>query len=382
MKGNFKILAGIYSSSLVLMGLIVPVSVLANIAHAFPGSSITTIQLMVTLPSLISIFSALIVSKFAHKFYKKHVAIFFTVLYMVSGIMPVFFHANIYQLLVSAAFVGVSLGGLQNPMTSIIPDYFEGQARGVVLGLISTFVCLGGMIYTQAASRFGASDWTHAFYAYGIMVIFLIGEILFMPKGKLEEKASTGNRAKVPTEVIWACALGFVLYTCYQVFNSNEALLIVERKLGGTIQAGYASAACTGAGIIAGIIVGPWLKIFKKHSIPATFITTCIGLAICIVAHSIVLLCIGGFVAALGYQTFTPLGGMKAAEVSGPIGMAFNMALVNAMCSMGQALSPFTTTIVTKPWGSTLTSLFVFGTIGCISISIVGVIHYGKKKVA
>lgn len=378
MKGNMKKLVGIYSASLALMGLIVPVSVLANIAMTFPDVPITTIQLMVTLPSLVAIFSGLLVSKTAHIFYKKHVAIFFTVLYMISGMMPVVFHDNIYQLLASAALVGVSMGGLQNPMTSIIPDYFEGEARGTVLGLLSTFICLGGMLYTQLASRLGAEDWTHAFYAYGVMVVFLIGEIIFMPKGKLEPKAQKGEKVKVPAEVIWCCVLGFILYTCYQVFNSNEALLIAERGLGGTIEAGYASAACTGAGILAGLIVGPWIRTFKKLAIPATFVTTCIGLALCVVSHNLVLLCVGGFIVALGYQTFTPLGGMKASEVSGPIGMAFNMALVNAMCSCGQALSPFTTSFLTKPWGSSLTSLFVLGTIGTALISVVGLVHYAK----
>lgn len=383
MKEKMKILMGIYSASLVLMGLIVPVSVLANIAQSFPDVPITTIQLMVTLPSLLAIPSGLVVSKLAYKFYKKHVAIFFTVLYMISGILPVFFHDNMYQLLFSAAMVGVSMGGLQNPMTTIIPDYFDGESRGIVLGLLSTFICFGGMIYTQVASRLGASDWTKAFYAYGIMIIFLVGEIVFMPKGKLEEKPTKGNHAKVPGEVIWLCVMGFVFYTCYQVFNSNEALLIVERQLGGTIEAGYASAACTGAGILAGVIVGPWLKMFKKHSITATFATTCIGLVLCVVSQNIILLCVGGFITALGYQTFTPIAGMKASEASELMGMAFNMALVNALCSCGQALSPFTTSALTTPWGHSLTSLFILGTVGCAVITVLAFVHFsGTKKEA
>lgn len=378
MKGKLKMLVGIYSASLVLMALIVPVSVLADIAKTFTDVPITTIQLIVTLPSLVAIFSGLLVSKTAHIFYKKHVAIFFTVLYMVSGMMPVFFHDNIYQLLISAALVGVSMGGLQNPMTSIIPDYFEGEKRGTVLGLLSTFICLGGMLYTQLASRLGAKDWTHAFYAYGVIGIFLLGEIFFMPKGKLEAKAEKGKHTKVPKEVIWCCVLGFILYTCYQVFNSNISMLIEERGLGGTIEAGYASAACTGAGILAGLIVGPWIRGFKKQAISLTLVTTCVGLLICVFSHNLILMCVGGFITALGYQIFTPLTGMKAAEVSGPVGLAFNMALGNAMCSMGQALSPYTTSFITKPWNSSLTSLFILGTVGCAIIAVVGLFHYHK----
>jgi MFS family permease len=382
MKNNVKTLIGIYSGSLCLMGLIVPVSVLAQIAMAFPDVPITTVQMMVALPSLVAVFSGLFISKFAHKIYKKHSMIFFTCLYMISGMMPVVFHANMTQLLISAALVGVSMGGLQNPMTSIIPDYFEGQERATALGFLSTFICLGGIIYTFAASRFGASDWTHAFYAYGFMFIFLIGEIIFLPSGKLEPKASKSEPVKVPVEVIIVAALGFIFYTCYSVFNSNEALLIAERGIGGTVEAGYASTACTAAGILAGIITGSVVKFFKKYAIPVTFALGVAGLALCYIAGNVPVICIGAFILALGYQTFTPLAGIKAAEESGPVGMAFNMALVNAVCSFGQALSPYTTSIITKPWGSTINSLFMCATIGSVIISVIAFVHYGKGKAA
>jgi len=87
------------------------ISQTSQFEQAFPEHPITTIQLVVTLPSLIAIFSGLIVSKLAYKFYKKHLAIFFTVLYMLSGMLPVFFHDNIYQLLFSAGMVGVWASG-------------------------------------------------------------------------------------------------------------------------------------------------------------------------------------------------------------------------------------------------------------------------------
>ena len=269
MNGKFKTLVGVYSCALALMSLIVPVSVLADIAQSFPDAPITQIQLIVTLPSLIAIPTGIIVSKLASRVYKKYSALFFTAFYVFAGTMPIYLHGSVGELLLSSALVGVAMGGLQNSMTTIIPDYFEGEQRGTVLGLLSTFVCLGGFIYTSAATAFGSGDWTHAFYAYFLIGIFFVLEIVCLPKGKLEPKPTKTEHVVVPREVIVLCIMGFTLYTFCQLFNSNEALLVVERGMGGTAEAGMGSSAYTLSGIVAGIIVAPLMKVFRSRRLPS-----------------------------------------------------------------------------------------------------------------
>lgn len=380
-KLNLKALVGVYSCALVLMGLIVPVSVLANIAQTFPDTPITTIQLIVTMPSLIAIPTGIIVSKFADRVYKKTFALFFTVLYIFAGTMPIYLHSSVSQLLLSSALVGVSMGGLQNAMTTIIPDYFEGEARGTVLGLLSTFVCLGGFIYTAAATALGASDWTHAFYAYFIIGIFLIAEIIFLPKGKLEPKPQKGQHVVVPKEVIVLCILGFCLYTFCQLFNSNESLLVVERGIGDTAEAGMGSSAYTISGIVAGIIVAPLMKVFKKHAPTSTFVMALAGLVVYALANNVVMLCLAGFLIGLAYQTFTPFGGMGAANFSNAMGMAFNMALCNASMSLGQALSPYTTSFLGSFFGGSITSMIWVGAVAMAILCVAGYVYFNKNDI-
>ncbi len=378
-KENMKALVGVYSCALALMGLIVPVSVLANIAQTFPETPITTIQLIVTLPSLVAIPTGIIVSKLASRVYKRYSALFFTALYIFAGTMPVWLHGQIEHLLISSALVGVSMGGLQNAMTTIIPDYFEGEARGTVLGLLSTFVCLGGFIYTAAASALGAEDWTHAFFAYGIIGVFLILELIFLPKGKLEPKAEGGQHVSVPKEVVILCILGFLLYTFCQLFNSNESLLVVERGFGGVAEAGMGSSAYTVSGIVAGIIVAPMMKIFKKHAPTSCFVMALAGLVVYATAQNVAMLCAAGFLIGLAYQTFTPFGGMGAANFSNAAGMAFNMALVNASMSLGQALSPYTTSFIASFFGGSITSMIWIG-VAAIAATCAGAFLYFNRN--
>ena len=380
-KLNIKALVGVYSCALALMGLIVPVSVLANIAQAFPEAPITTIQLIVTLPSLVAIPTGIIVSKLASRVYKRYSALFFTALYIFAGTMPVWLHGQVEHLLISSALVGVSMGGLQNAMTTIIPDYFEGEARGTVLGLLSTFVCLGGSIYTAAASAFGAEDWTHAFYAYGIIGIFLIVELIFLPKGKLEPKTEGGQHVRVPKEVIVLCILGFLLYTFCQLFNSNESLLVAERGFGGVAESGMGSSAYSISGIFAGIIVAPLMKIFKKHAPTTCFVMALAGLVVYALCGNVAMLCAGGFLIGLAYQTFTPFGGMGAANFSDAAGMAFNMALVNASMSLGQALSPYTTSFLASFFGGSITTMIWIGVVVILATCVGAYIYFNKNNI-
>ena len=375
-KEKMKTLVGVYSCALSLMALIVPVSVLADIAKAFPQTPMPILQQIVTLPSLIAIPTGIIVSKFASRVYKKYFALFFTALYVVGGSMPVWLHDSFGQLIFSACLVGVSLGGLQNAMTTIIPDYFEGESRGTVLGLLSTFVCLGGFIYTTAAATLGAKYWTHAFYAYFIVAIFFVLELIFLPKGKLEPKAEKGQHVVVPKEIVFLCVFGFVLYTFAQLFNSNEALLVAQRGLGGTAEAGMASSAYTLSGLVAGVIVGLLIKVFKRQAPTVTFAFTLVGLVIYALAGNVAMLCVGGFLIGLGYQSFTPFGGMGAANFSLPLGMAFNMQLCNASSSLGQALSPFTTAALGSPFGGSITAMIWVGVVAIAVLTVGGFVYF------
>ncbi len=373
---KLKNLVGIYSASLSLMGLIVPVSVLGSIAQAFPGTPIATIQLMVTLPSLIAIPTGILVSKLASRITKRSLILFFTAFYILAGTMPIYLHASMTELLLSAALVGVALGGLQNPMTAIITDVFEGEERFRYMNMLPTFICGGGTIYTMVAAMLGATDWTHAFYAYLIIGVFLVLEVFCTPKTVLEPKATKTEKAKVPREVYFLCAFGFLLYTACQVFNNNEAMLVAERGLGGVVEAGFGSTANTVAGIVSGFIATPLMrKLDKKY--PVVLIGTgLVGLLCFALTSSVPMLCFAGFVIGLSYQLFTGVVVVGASNNSAAMGISFNIALGNAASSLGQSLAPFTTSALAAPFGGSITAIIWVGVAIAAAIFAWGLVHF------
>lgn len=379
-KDQIKKAIGIFSATAVLMAMIIPVSVLASIAQAFPDVPGSTIRLLTSLPSLLGILSNFVISKQAHRIYKRQSMIACTILYIVAGVAPYFFHSSIWFLLVSAALTGFALGGIQNGLLAQICDYFEGNARAQMMGLLSLFVGIGGTVYTVVAANLGAMYWHRAYLAYLLITPLLILQLIFLPSGVLEEKPTKTNRIKVSREVIWICVFGFAMYTFNQLFNANISMLVTARSLGGTTESGMASMINTIGGMCSGLLIIPLIKVFKKYSMAATFVLAAAGCALMALGTSLPMLCVGGLLMAVSYGLFTPLENQYTSESSEAMGLAFNMALVSGVSSFGQVLSPYTTTSITVPFGGSITAKFIVGVFAMIVFAVLTAVYYGRKN--
>lgn len=372
-KEKIKYLVGVYACAICFMAMLTPVPIIAQIVMAFPGTDIVLIQMIVSMPSLVMAFAGMAVSSLlAHRFYKKHVALASFVVFMVAGLMPLLFHDNIWQLLTSAAFVGLGLGGLQNSSDALLADYFVDKERSTVMGLFSTFVGLGGVLWTIVAANLGAQNWVLAFAAYFIMIPFIIIAAICLPKGKIEPKRKVNVFRNIPREVWAITVFGLVFLMCVQLYNTNVSLLVAERGFGDAIEAGLATTATTIAGIVAGLLVGPAFAKLKNLAIPIMFCLTAVGLAVALVAPGIWVLALGGFVLSLGKEMFVPLAGNYSAGNSLPAGRAFNLAFGQAGNSLGAAFSPAVFGAVAAPLGGTIETKFVVGIVVCVIIAIIG----------
>ena len=72
-------------------------TVLVDIQSAFPDASATLIQMLLSLPSMISIPMGLISGILCSYFYKKHLVLFSITTMFIGGILPVFWHSSIFS---------------------------------------------------------------------------------------------------------------------------------------------------------------------------------------------------------------------------------------------------------------------------------------------
>lgn len=378
-KTKIKYLVGIYAAAMCIMGMLVPVPIVASVAAAFPNENIAAVQMIIGIIPLMMALSAMLVSsQLASRVSKKKTTLVGHVIVMLAGASVLVFHDSLGQVLAASAVMGLGLGAVQNSTDALIADYFGGKQRSFVMGIYSTFVALGGIIWTMVSGILGSAEWFHSYAAYFIMIVFIVIEAVCLPEGHLEPKRKVNVFANMPKEVAIITLMSFVFVLTFQLFSSNVSLLVVGRGFGGTVEAGLASTVMTVAGIAAGLLVGPLFAKFKNLAMPIAWGVTLIGLGLTLIAPAFMVLCVAGFVVALGKETYVPLEGNFAAGNSVPEGRAFNLAIGMAGINFGMALSPIVFEAVTSPFGATIDQKFIAGMIVCAACVVFGAIKYRK----
>ena len=106
-----KKMFGILCSCTAIMSYLAISPVIADIANAFPGANVSAVQMIITLPSLMSLIFSLLAGRLAKRFYKKTLIIISLCAILIGGILPVFFHESLVFLLICSGIIGVGVGG-------------------------------------------------------------------------------------------------------------------------------------------------------------------------------------------------------------------------------------------------------------------------------
>ena len=150
----------------------------------------TTVQLIVAIPSLLAIVANFITAKLATRFTPRVRTIAACFFYVAAGLVGYFLHDNFAMLMVASCLAGFGMGGVQNSIASLITNSFDGDARGAAFGLCSVFVGLGGFVYVSMAAALGAQAWYNAYLGYFAVLVLIALQLIFLPKGELEEPSA------------------------------------------------------------------------------------------------------------------------------------------------------------------------------------------------
>lgn len=367
-----------------IMGMLVPVPIVAQVAATFPSENIAAVQMIIgVIPLFMAVSAMLVSSLLAQRVLKKYTAIVAHILVTVAGLSVCFFlHNSLVQVLVGSSIIGIGIGAVQNCTDALIADYFEGKQRSFVMGFYSTFVALGGVLWSRPFRRTGRRELGE--FLYGILRY----DSVHHHRGHLPAQGSSG--AQTSEERVCQHAQGSYHHHRCQLrvradvptVQLNVSLLVVQRGFGGIAESAAATTAVSLAGIVAGLIVGVLFSKFKNRSMPLAWCITLVGLILTLIAPQFGVLCAAGFITSLGKETYVPLEGNFAAGNSSNEGRAFNLAIGMAGINFGMALSPLFFEAVSTPAGNTIESKFVIGIVICIALIIWGFIRYAKMTPA
>ncbi len=129
-------------------------------------------RLLLTLPALFISFTAPLAGYLADRFGRKRLLSGSLLLYGLGGASP-YLAAELWQVLLGRALLGIAVAGVMTTVTALIADYYQGPRRSAMLGLQAGFMGLGGTVFFGLGGFLAEIGWREPF------LIYLLGFVAF-----------------------------------------------------------------------------------------------------------------------------------------------------------------------------------------------------------
>ncbi|KRN96758.1 permease of the major facilitator superfamily [Companilactobacillus kimchiensis] len=312
--------------------------------QSFPNISPTTIELLMTIPSLGIIIFTPISNIVADYISVKRTILLGLLLIFIGGVIPAL-TMNFPLIFGSRIILGLGTGLLMSFSQSLIIQMYQGSTQQKMLGLASVFQGLGMFIMTYAAGVLLNGGWQMSYWVYLIVVpiILLVG--IYVPKtaGKVESDSQNepASSKKVDGKIWMLAGVAFVFNATFAFISIKFAMLVVSRNYGTAADAstllGLMAFAMAAGGFIFMFVQKHWFKF-----------TTAIGLGFATVAfllltisHSLFLSAIGVILVGISVSIFMASMIANINRMTSAKQVAFSTSVVMTCANVGTLLSPY-----------------------------------------
>jgi predicted MFS family arabinose efflux permease len=354
--------------------------VLGPIQKHFSDMSVSMIQMLVTVPTLLSIVVAIGSGWIVVKISKKKLLLFASAVAGITGFMP-FLADNFNLLFVSRIIYGIALGLAMALNSAVVAEFFEGDERVSVMGIQAASVGAGIVVVTTLGGMLGASNFQNAYYVNVIGFIALIVIAICLPETGTV-KVSKTEKIQMNKKVYFTAFIGILEMIFLITFSTNIAMHISGSLAGSTTVSGNLTGIFAGAQIVMGLILGAITKITKRYTIPIAMLSFSVGaLLIILFPSNYVFLMVGAAFCGFSQGMFVPTAMVDVANAVNPASTAMASAVMTCGLCFGQLISPTVLNTTSKLiFGATTTkNVFILTAIG-MAVSAVLVIVSKRQK--
>ncbi len=347
MNSKGKIALTIYIVSIMQMSAMAVSAAMSDISATFPNAQTTTVQMIMSLPSLIMCFSTLISGFLAKKLQKKYIVMIGTAIVAVSGVAGLLFHGSITALLCWAVVLGFGIGLFMPLNSSLIALSFDETERGLISGRQVTAATLGGMALSALAGVLCGGQWYYVYFVYLLALPGLVCACLFLPKEEAVKAAPTTAKEKgTISGKAWIYIVTIFLFICiYNVVPNNLTMYMTEKNMGSSTVAGMLTSIFLLGGAVAGIIYGIIGKRMQNKVIILAFLLVIAGSIVLFLTNSLPVVFLAVFVAGSSVSFTMSQCTVRLAIVEKPQNMTVAMAALMAANSLAQSIAPVFTKI-------------------------------------
>lgn len=326
------------------------------------------VPMVLTVPALCVAFFSPLAGMAGDYFGRRRLLLWSFVGYAIVGMMPVFL-TDLTVILISRIGVGMAEALIMVLSTTMIGDYFKGEARDKWLAAQTAFASMSALVFFNLGGQLGRFGWQTPFWVYGSALLMLILVLRYT----WEPAADNSGRAEqAPRETSWA---GFpwgrmMTIVAITIYGSVFFYTVQIQAPLGLTTLGWDDPAKTGfwtsvASI--GVVLGTYIysrigRLPVKTLLLMEFTMLSIGFAIMGSSISPWIFLVGCFINQLGAGLLLPTLLVWAMSLLPFAIRSRGAGMWTGAFSIGQFLSPLTVTLAGKAFGGLLPAfLFLSG---------------------
>lgn len=340
---------------------------LADMRRAFPQYSVTMIQLVSSLPSMLVAVTNLFVPVLCRHFPHKYIMAAGCGIAVAFSFLGFFFHGSLAILYIWSALLGIGTSIACTVAQTAVNKMFAPKERVGVYGKMAFTASTGSMLMTFAGGFLVRRGWYFGYLAYLIAVSGLTVSLVILPKNiELHREVRTDVEGKSPRNskmLSFACISAFFVGYLYNIAATNISMLVAELNYGDSETAGLVSTVMLLVGGIAGIFVNRIAEHIQHQTMTLGYMGIWIGYLIIFYADTLPALFIAAMIFGGAISFVMPFAQVIAADAdksSATAGIAFTIFF----SSIGMLLSPLMTSAAYVITGTELVKYrFLFGAV-------------------
>jgi MFS family permease len=313
------------------------------------------VRLALTLPALFIALGAPLVGIIIDRLGRKPLLLLALCLYGIAGSSG-FLINDLNLLLVSRAFLGVSVAGIMTIATTLIADYYTGPTRAQFLGLQAGFMGLGGVLFLTFGGFLADINWRFPFLIYLFALALVPLAVLSLPEPSRQQShqnvanVSTNESQLFPVQLV-ALTYGIAVITQIVFYFIPVQLPFYLTQVANTsaTQEGFAIALLSLFSAIASIM---YRRIKSRLSFTAiygiTFINMGLGYAIISATGNYGIVLLGLAIAGTGLGLLMPNLNLCLTTITPEMLRGRVVSGITSAFFLGQFLSPFVSQPLSK----------------------------------
>ena len=351
----------VLSPSFALTSIVALSPAIPAISQAFPEVSLSAVQSLTTLPSLVAIVVILLAGRLSSVVTKKRIVAFSMGLMILGGLMPLLFHRQFWQLVAAGIVFGLGYGGISPLTTALIHEHYSQEEQPAMLGLQSAVIGVGGVLFSYIGGKLAAACW---WYAYGAFALFIpiLALVLMLPKGELAPPpGAAGKGGFWNSSLLFYVGQSIFFAVFFYIFQTNIALLVAQRGLGDSVLSGQILSVQSAVGIVSGVLGGRVLGKLRQYALPVILAAAGAGQLVVFFSGTTAPLFLAAALLGFFFSIRMPAGYLKATQAVPPAAATMAISVYCSSSQVGQFLSPSAVNGVSGLLGLSLEQKFLLG---------------------